>query len=86
MSMRALKIRVEDGRIKVDEPTSLPNGTELYVVAAEQLEDVVLLDDDGLDDEEREELLEVIDESLQQAEAGEAEDFSKLVADLRQRS
>jgi hypothetical protein len=29
------KIRVENGRIKLDEPTELPNGTELYVVAAE---------------------------------------------------
>ena len=46
--MHALKTRVENGRIKLDEPTNLPNGTELYLVPAGQIEDVVLLDDDGL--------------------------------------
>jgi uncharacterized protein YpiB (UPF0302 family) len=84
--MSALKARVENGRIKFDEPTDLPNGTELYLVPAEQLEDVVLLHDDGLDDDEREELLKAIDESLAEADAGKVEDFSKLIAEMRQQS
>jgi uncharacterized protein YpiB (UPF0302 family) len=84
--MHAPKIRVENGRIKVDEPTDLPNGTELYLVPAEQLDDVVLLRDDGLDDDEREELLQAIDESLAEADAGKVEDFSKLIAEMRQQS
>jgi hypothetical protein len=73
--MHAHKIRVENGRIKLDEATDLLNGTELYLVPAEQLEDVVLLQDDGLEDNERQELLQTIDESLAEAEAGEVEDF-----------
>jgi hypothetical protein len=84
--MHASKIRVENGRIKLDEPTDLPNGTELYLVPAEQLEDVVFLRDDGLDDNEREELLQAIDESIAEADAGKVEDFSKLIAELRQQS
>jgi uncharacterized protein YpiB (UPF0302 family) len=84
--MSALKARVENGRIKFDEPTDLPNGTELYLVPAEQLEDVVLLHDDGLDDDEREELLKAIDESLAEADAGKVEDFSELIAEMRQQS
>ncbi len=84
--MRAPKVRVENGRIKLDEPTDFPNGTELYLVPAGQLEDVVLLRDDGLDDEEREELLKAIDASLAEADAGKAEDFSKLIADMRRQS
>lgn len=38
--MTALKAHVENGRIIVDEPTDLPDGTELYVVAVDdELED-----------------------------------------------
>ena len=83
--MNAPKIRVENGRIKLDEPTDLPNGTELYLVSADQFEDVVLLRDDGLADEERDELLQAIDESLAEADAGNVQDFSKLVGAMRQR-
>ncbi len=81
--MHALKVQVKDGRIVVDEPTDLPNGTEVYLVAAEESEDVALLREDGLDDEEREDLLAVIDESLAEADAGKVEDFSRLLADMR---
>jgi hypothetical protein len=39
-------MRVENGRIKLDEPTNLPNGKEAYVVPVDELEDVVLTQDD----------------------------------------
>lgn len=81
--MRAHRIRVENGRIQLDEPTDLPNGTELYLVPAEQLEEVVLLREDGLDDAEREQLLHSIDESLAEAEAGDVEDFGALIRQMR---
>jgi hypothetical protein len=84
--MHALKAQVKDGRIFVDEPTDLPNGTELYLVPAEQAEDVVLLKDDGLEDGERDELLLTIDESLTEADAGEAQDFSKLLEQIAAQS
>jgi hypothetical protein len=46
----------------------------------------VLLRDDGIDDdEEREELLK-LDESLAEADAGDVEDFSKVIAEMRQQS
>jgi uncharacterized protein YpiB (UPF0302 family) len=83
--MHAHKIRVENGRIRLDERTDLPNGTELYLVPADQLEDVVLLQDDGLGDDERAELLKAIDESLSEADAGKVEDFSKLIAEMRRK-
>jgi hypothetical protein len=44
---------------------------------------VALLDDDGLEGAEREELLKIIDEGLADAEAGRVEDFSKLIAKMR---
>jgi len=79
--MESVKAQVRNGRLLLDEPTDLPNGTEVYLVATEG--DVVVLSDDGLEDGEREELLSAIDESLAQADAGQVEDFSKVIAELR---
>lgn len=83
--MSALKIRVENGRIKLDEPTDLPNGTELYVVPVDQLENL-LMQDDGLDEEERQELLRSIDEGLADVDAGDVHDFKAVVASLGTRT
>jgi hypothetical protein len=84
--MSALKIRVENGRIKLDEPTNLPNGTELYVVPVDELEDVVLAQDDGLGDEERQQLLRSIDEGLADADAGDVHDLKRVVTSLGTRT
>ncbi|MBA3392654.1 MAG: DUF104 domain-containing protein [Deltaproteobacteria bacterium] len=72
--MHALKARVENGRLKLDEPTDLPEGKEVAVVVVE---------DDGLSDSDREQLLKMIDESLADEASGDAESFSKVIADLR---
>lgn len=55
-----LKANVQNGRVVLNDPTDLPNGTELYVVPVEQLGDVLLLRDNGLDDDERKRLHESI--------------------------
>jgi len=79
--MNAPKIRVANGRIQIDEPTDLPNGTELYLVRAEQLESVDVGDD--LDDEERAALHRELEASMAEAEAGELVDFDVVLAELR---
>ena len=81
-SMHAPKIRVENGRIKLDEPTDLPNGTELYIVPAAELDDVVLLRDDGLDDEERKRLHESIRRGIADGRAGRVTDFDEFLTEL----
>jgi hypothetical protein len=86
LGMSALKIRVENGRIKLDEPTNLPNGTELYVVPVDELENVVLVQNDGLDDEERQELLRSIDEGIADVDAGDVHDFKEVIASLGTRT
>ncbi len=78
--MNAPKIRVANGRIQIDEPTDLPNGTELYVVPAE-LEGTDVGDD--LDDEERAALHRELEASMAEAEAGELVDFDVVLAELR---
>jgi hypothetical protein len=79
--MSAPKIRVENGRIQIDEPTDLPNGTELYLVPAEQLEGM----DHGsdLDGEERAALHRELEASMAEAEAGDLVDFDVVLAELR---
>jgi hypothetical protein len=55
--------RVKNGRLVLDEPTTLPEGTEL---------ELSLYDPgDDLSEEERADLLAHLDESLAQLEAGE---------------
>lgn len=81
-TMRAPKIRVENGRIKIDEPTDLPNGTELYLVSAEQLDDVVLLRDDDLDENERKQLHASIRRGIANGRAGHVTDFDDVLVEL----
>ena len=72
--MHALKARVENGRLKLDEPTDLPEGKEVAVVVVE---------DDGLSDEDREQLLTMIDESFADEAAGHVETLSSAITELR---
>jgi len=73
--MSALKIRVENGRIKLDEPTDLPEGTELYLVPADG--------GDDLDDEERAALHASIEEAERELDAGQVATEEELWARLR---
>jgi len=80
--MQPLKAHLDNGQVVLDEPTDLPNGTELYVVLAEQLGDVVLLRDDGLDDDERKRLHESIRRGIEDGRAGRVTDFDEFLDEL----
>ncbi len=75
--MSPLRARVEKGRLVLDEPTTLPEGTVVDLVA----------DDDGddLSDEERRALHEALTRSWQSAEAGRLRPAASLLDELRQR-
>jgi hypothetical protein len=73
--MPAYKAHVKNGRIVVDEPTDLPEGTELYVLP--------IRDGDELDDEERAALHAAIEEGEQELDAGQAVSEEELWARLR---
>lgn len=80
--MQPLKAHVKNGRIVVDEPTDRPEGEVVYV----QLVDTVIADDqDDLDDADRAALHRELDASIAEADAGETEDFAKVLTELRQR-
>jgi hypothetical protein len=77
--MSALKAHVVNGRIVVDEPVDLPEGTELAVFLYDA-------DGDDLDDDERAALHASLDESMDDADAGRVIDASVVLAELRTRS
>jgi len=80
--MHALKARVENGRIKLDEPTDLPEGKMIDLVP---LDEVFLNGGDDLDDEERAALDESIREGIEDMEAGRTIDAKAAIAQLRSR-
>ena len=81
--MHALKARVENGRIKLDEPTDLPEGKLVELVP---LDEVLLSGGDDLDDEQRGALHESIREGIEDMEAGRTVDAKIAIAALRSRA
>ena len=75
--MDPLRARVENGRLVLDEPTTLPEGTVINLVADDQ--------DDDLTDEERRALHETLSRSWKSSEAGRLRPASGILNELRQR-
>ena len=75
--MAAVKALVKNGRLVLDEPTDLPEGTVVPLDIAD--------DWDDLDDEERAELHESIREGFEDAKAGRTIDAEQWAAELRSR-
>lgn len=71
-TMQALKAHVHNGRLVLDEPTDLPEGTEVELLAL-----------DDLDPEERARLLQAIDEGVDDVERGDHVDGFEFIAQLR---
>lgn len=73
--MPALRARVQNGRLILDEPTDLPEGMVLELAVIDAT--------DALDDEERAALHAALEEGLSQAEAGEGVDAFEALKRLR---
>ncbi len=73
--MQQLKARVHNGRLKLDEPTDLPEGTEVPLEIAPEWDD--------LDDEDRALLHREIADSIAERKAGAATfDAQEVLAEL----
>lgn len=70
--MQSLKARVKNGRLLLDEPTDLPEGTEVTLSIA----------DDELDDDDRARLHAALERSMAQARAGKLVDADDVIARL----
>ena len=75
--MSPLRARVEKGRLVLDEPTTLPDGTVIDLVADDE--------GDDLTDEERRALHAALSASRTSAEAGHMRPASAILDELRQR-
>lgn len=78
--MVAHKAYVKGGRLILDEPTDLPDGEVVELVA---VADLLARGADDLDDDERARLHESLRRGLAEADAGETVDASVVLADLR---
>lgn len=74
--MNALKAHVKNGRLILDEPTSLPEGAEVPIWVVEG---------DELDAKDRAALHEAIREGFDDAKAGRTIDADEWAAELRSR-
>lgn len=71
--MQALKAIVKNGRLVLDEPTKLPEGTEVELLSI----------DDAIDPDERARLLQSIEDGYADIERGEHTDAFEFVARLK---
>lgn len=74
--MQSLKAHVKSGRLVLDEPTELPEGSEVELMA---------VDDDDFDPEERARLTQAIEEGVADFERGDDMDGFEFIAQLRAR-
>lgn len=75
--MSPFQARVEKGRLVLDEPTTLPEGTVVDLVADDQ--------GDDLTDDERRALHEALASSWRSADVGRLRPASEILDELRQR-
>jgi hypothetical protein len=75
--MSPLRARVEKGRLILNEPTTLPDGTVIELVADDE--------GDDLTDEERRALHEALSASSESAEAGRLRPAQEVLDELRRR-
>lgn len=69
--------RVRNGRLTLDEPTDLPEGSVVTLEVAKEWDD--------LDDGERAKLQASLRQSIEQTKAGETVDLERALAKLRAR-
>jgi len=74
VDMMPLRARVQGGKLVLDEPVELPDGTEV---------DLVPVAEDELDDEDRRRLDAAIDRGLADARAGRTVPAEVVLADLQ---
>jgi hypothetical protein len=77
LSCMTIKARVRDGRLVVDEPTDLPDGTELELLPLDS--------GDWLDEADRVALHQALRESDADVAAGRLVDAEEILRELRSR-
>lgn len=71
--MQPLKAHVHNGRLVLDEPTDLPEGTEVELVAL----------DDSFDSDERSRVLQAVEDGMADIERGDHMDGFDFISQMR---
>ncbi len=71
-----MRAQVKNGRLVLDEPSTLPEGTEV---------ELVIDDGDELDDEDRARLHLALDEAERESSAGRGRPLAEFLVELRSR-
>ena len=77
--VKTLKARVEKGRLVMNEPTDLPDGTEVELLPASELDDLA-----GMDPAERDALEASLRASEEEIRRGETIDARESIRKLRE--
>jgi hypothetical protein len=77
--MQPVKAIVHNGRLVIDEPTSLPEGEVIYL---KPVDAIVGEGDDDFGDDEREALHRALDEGIAAARAGDHVDAEDFIQEL----
>ena len=83
--MSGFRARVEKGRLVLDEPTTLPEGTVVDLVADDEGDDLTDDEGDDLTDDERRALHEALSASWKSTETGRLRPVSAILDELCQR-
>ena len=76
--MNPVRAKVRNGRLRLDEPTELPEGTVVELVEPDR--------GDDLSADDRAALHRALDASVQQAKAGNVRPASEIVDEIRRRT
>jgi hypothetical protein len=80
-TMQALKARVQNGRLVLDEPTDRPEGEVVYLRPVDEDDE----EDDGFTDEERAALHAALERGSEQARVGKVVDADDVIRRLTAR-
>ncbi|TMQ06139.1 MAG: hypothetical protein E6J90_47185 [Deltaproteobacteria bacterium] len=80
--MQPPKAQVRNGRVLLDEPLDLPDRN---VMQLQLVDSIVRVDGGDLDEEGRAQLHAELETSMDEADAGDTEDFARVLSELRQR-
>jgi hypothetical protein len=78
--MAPLRASVQNGRLVLDDPSDIPDSE---VVNLQLVEGFVAVGADDLDEADRSALHTELEASIREADSGQAEDFAKVLAELR---
>ncbi|MEI7892429.1 MAG: hypothetical protein WCI05_05030 [Myxococcales bacterium] len=75
--MQPFRAHVQNGRLVIDEPTNLPEGEVVYLTPVDGIQGA------DFDADERSALHQELQAAIAEADAGQTDDFARVIAELQ---